>query len=127
MDQPVPIVWLGNYLTVDDLHQRDVVTITFPMVEETFTRMVGLPAKGRQSGYYDGATYPEPEEYTLHFKGNTLVDISPRDEDHPYPIYQREKYRTEKTPMKRVARYVAPYTIRWHGDDRGSLRSAQPE
>jgi hypothetical protein len=56
--------------------------------------------------------------YTLRFKGNTLVDISPRDENVKYPLYLREKYFADKAPMKQVTRYIAPYSIKWYADRR---------
>ena len=53
-------------------------------------------------------------------KGNTLVDISPRNEGkylkpggHSYPIHQRKHYKANWAQMKEVTRYVATYTIRW--------------
>ena len=71
--------------------------IDFPMVEETVT--------------YDN---PFDRKYTLHFKGNTLVDISPR-ETNPtaYPIYQREHYKQNQAPMKKVTRFAPAKTVTW--------------
>ena len=68
------------------------------------------------------------QEYTCEFKGNTLVDISPRPvrpawpkmnsddgEAFPvnrgYPIYERAFYRADKAPIKKVERYIAPTII----------------
>jgi len=53
------------------------------------------------------------KEYSLNFKGNTLVDISPRDEGNGYPIYLREHYKKDKAEMKKVTRYVSPVIIDW--------------
>lgn len=77
--------------------------------------------------------YAEPQAQwengcTLGMRGNTLVDISPR-EDRPrstkvfmddgaiypcvagYPLYQRDHMKADKAPTKSVERYVAPRVI----------------
>ena len=74
-----------------------MLTIRFPMVEQT----------AKYTHVFD-------KEYTCHFKGNTLVDIYPRDTNPTgYPIYLRDHYRADRAPMKETERYVAPFTIRW--------------
>lgn len=100
-------VWLGNYLLVDGLAAGDVLTVEFPVVETT--------------EHWTAATY---NSYSCRFKGNTLVDISPRAElpaiksmqqddtmvteiKKGYPLYQREHYKANKAAMKEVTRYVA--------------------
>ena len=106
--RPVGAHWLNNYLVVEGLTPGDVVTIEFPMVE-TIEKYTDL-SYGQQ--------------YTCHLKGNTLVDISPR-EDRPswtnmgsddgatfpvrkgYPLYERDVYKRAKAPTKKVQRYVA--------------------
>ncbi|MBM3240005.1 hypothetical protein FJZ31_27275 [Candidatus Poribacteria bacterium] len=87
--------WLGNYVVFEKLAEQDEVTIEFPVEAET--------VKYTQLG----------KEYTCYFKGNTLVDISPRDEGIGYPIYLREHYKKDRAPMKRVTRYVSPVIIEW--------------
>jgi len=110
--------WVGNYLVFDRLEEKDVITIEFPMVETT--EKYTLPPFNR---------WKESIEFTCYFKGNTLVDILPREEiswraaydgypniQYPipgYPIYQREHYKRGKAPMKRVERYVSPAIIEW--------------
>ena len=107
-----PNLWLGNYLRLLDLKPHDVATIEFPMVT-TVER-------------WTEKTYETT--YTCEFRGNTLVDISPR-EDRPrtlkcgmddgsvlpcatgYPIYRREHMKTDRAPMKTVERYVAPRVV----------------
>ena len=108
-----PLVWLNNYLIIDGLAGSEVITIEFPMVE-TVER-------------YTEPTYET--QYTCHFKGNTLVDISPRakitgiHEDVPqddglrtqirraYPIYQRDHYKGDTAPTVKRVRYVSPVVI----------------
>ena len=89
--------WVGNTLVFDGLQEKDVVTIEFPMVEQTVKY-----------------THPFDKEYTITFKGNTVVDISPR-ETNPtaYPIYLRDHYKRDKAPMKKVTHYVSPVVLNW--------------
>ena len=102
--------WLVNYLVIEPVQPRDVVTITFPM-SETVERF----------------TLPDYEmTYTCRFKGNTCVDISPRpdtfnwslmdadDEAHikvnkGIDLYQRDSMKADRAPTKRVVRYIHPW------------------
>jgi hypothetical protein len=110
--KPLVSRWLNNYLMVEGLAPQDVVTIEFPVVE-TVEKHTEL-------------TYGQ--EYTCRFKGNTLVDISPRAERPSwtqmgsddgamfpirkgYPLYQRDFYKRDKAPMKKVQRYVSAVLI----------------
>jgi hypothetical protein len=94
--QSVAPQWAGNYLVIDRLRAHRDVTVQFPMVErtESFT-------------LYD-------TRYTCRFRGNTVVDISPRRESpHGYPIYLRERYGEPPAPMKPATRYVSPVVTEW--------------
>ena len=105
----VPLRWLGRQLQIEDLQPHDTVTITFPMVETTER--------------HTERTYNTT--YTCRFKGNTLIDISPRPEEFSlkrissddgaftelnkemaYPLYQREHLKANKASTKEVTRYV---------------------
>ena len=105
----VPIRWLGRQLQVEDLQPGDTVTITFPMVE-TIEK-------------HTERTYNTT--YTCRFKGNTLIDISPRPKEFSlkrissddgkftelnkemgYPLYQRDHLKANQAPTKEVTRYV---------------------
>jgi hypothetical protein len=89
--------WAGNFLFFDQLDHKDVITIEFPMVEQTITY-----------------TLPRERKYTLNFKGNTVVDISPREElAAAYPIYLRDDYKKDSAPMTKKTRYVADEVINW--------------
>ena len=55
----------------------------------------------------------EPEVYTCQFKGNTLVDISPRSEGPGCPLYLREHFKSSAAPMRKVDRYVSSRTPTW--------------
>jgi hypothetical protein len=110
--QPASTHWLNNYLAIEGLAPCDVVTVEFPMVEtvETYT----LPSY--------------PDRYTIRFRGNTVVDISPRADrlaltemgsddgaffpvKKGYPVYQREHYRRDRVPLVEKMRYVSPVSI----------------
>jgi hypothetical protein len=104
--------WLANYLIVDSLAPGDEVAIEFPVAETT--------------EHWTETTYETT--YTCQFRGNTLVDISPRG-DRPaltrtksddglvfevaagYPIYLRDHYRAGKAPLRDTTLYVAPTII----------------
>ena len=91
---------MGNYAVFDVLKPADVITLRFPVVEET----VSYTALAR--------AWRVETVYKCTFRGSTLVDISPRD-DSPssYPLYVRDGMRREETPLKETTRYVADRTI----------------
>lgn len=91
-----PAAWLGRYLLVEGLKANDVVTIEFSLPERTNTYT-----------FYG-------QEYSCYFRGNTLVDISPRlVPAGSYPIYLRDHYKQSVAPEKHTPRYVAPKLIEW--------------
>ena len=91
----VASTWIGNYLLVQNLNSGDVLVLDFPVKEWTVRR-----------------TMPFDREYTLHFKGNTLVDISPRDRNPTgYPVYLRDHFMNAAAPMKKVDQYVSPVIL----------------
>ena len=109
--------WVGRYLVFDAVRPKDAVTITFPIVETTETYMV----KWYQAEFWKESTNPgsawqppkEPTRYTCRFRGNTLVDIAPRDTGPGYSLYLRDNLKGTKTPTKRVTRYASPVTLAW--------------
>ena len=95
--------WTGNYLFVDGLAPGDRVTLGFPIVEETISTTVA-----------DDPTWRRVKTYSCTFKGNTAIDIAPRDDSRgKYPIFLRDQYKLVKAPMKNVTRYVYPGNLRW--------------
>ena len=89
--------WVGNFLLFDLVQPRDVITIEFPMVEQTMQ-----------------FTLPRDKKYTIRFKGNTVVDIAPRDTlATAYPIYLREQYKKDAAPLKQVQRYASDIILDW--------------
>jgi len=109
--------WLGRYAMLDDVATGDVVTIEFPMVESTATYAMGWEGVV-MPGWTEWSlprNWQGPEELTqfkCDFKGNTLVEISPREEGPGYPLYLRDHLKGERAPMKTVERYVSPKLVR---------------
>ena len=103
--------WLNNYLVFENLGEKDKITIEFPMVEEdvTYTIAKGVIWTGTEA-WDQAALNAKPRQYQCHFSGNTLVSISPHDEGELHPIYQREGYKQDKAPMKKVTRYISSCT-----------------
>jgi len=109
--------WVGRYLVFDALNERDVVSIEFPVVEttESYTLL------WKQSEFWKESTHPgrswqalaTPVRYTCRFRGNTLVDISPRDQGPGYPLYLREHFKKTQALMKQVTRYISPVILEW--------------
>ncbi len=103
--------WVANYLILDAIHPEDQIIITFPMV----TRVEKYTVKWKiNENWHESSnpgndwTNPNPITYTMTFKGNTLVDVSPRDTGPGLPIYQRDAMRDgTAAPMKTVTRFVA--------------------
>ena len=108
---------VANYLVFEGVRERTELTVEFPIMEETVEYTV---ADGVYSDGVDRPSLPATR-YRCLFKGNTLVDITPRDarkhlsrpEQVPYPIYLRDRYRGNRAPMRHVTRYVAPFHIAW--------------
>ena len=108
---------IGAYHVFNGLKPGDQIELAFPVVERTETYTL----KWRQTEFWKestelGPNWPipeEPTEYTLQFRGNTLVDISPRDDGPGYPLYLREELKAESAPMKAVERYIAPVLVKW--------------
>ena len=100
--------WFGRYLRVGGLKPGDMVTIEFPVVE----RVEQWTAPGTLRN--DLPKYPGNVTYTLKFKGNTLVGLTP--ELLPgCPLYtgRTEKYKAAQAPMRQVQRFVTPFFLKW--------------
>jgi hypothetical protein len=116
-DQPATPFWAGQYLVFDAVNPKDTVTITFPVVETT----EAYTLKWKQTEFWKESTNPgsawtpldPPAKYTCRFRGNTLVDIAPRDAGLGYPLYQRGALKSGAAPMKTVTRYLAPTLVSW--------------
>ena len=91
--QAQEFAWSGNYVEVGDLKEGDRLTVKFPMREKTQFRVIG------------------GSPYKLTIKGNTVVDIDPKGKINP--IYQRDQYKQETAPLKKVTRFVSRETLLW--------------
>ncbi len=99
--------YVGSYVVFDDMKKGDKLQLDFPVAEET-VRLTAHSGKGRE-GQKPYTTY------TITFRGNTVVDISPRNESpNVYPLYLRDHMKAKKTPMKTKTRFVADKkTLNW--------------
>ena len=91
--QAQEFTWSGNYVEVENLKRDDRLTVKFPMREKTLFRVIGR------------------SPYKLTIKGNTVVDIDPKGKINP--IYQRDQYKQETAPLKKVTRFVSRETLLW--------------
>ena len=94
--------WVGAYVVFDGMKPGDKLQLDFPIKEET----VKLTAQTKVGEF---------TTYTITFRGNTVVDISPRNESPGvYPIYLRDHMKTaKKAPMKTKIRFAPDKTFRW--------------
>lgn len=93
--------FVGRYLVVDNLASGDMIRLDFPVAEETFQRTAH-------------AKMEHETLYTIRVRGNTVVDLSPRDRDPAhYPLYRRHKLAQGEAPLKQVERRVSSYIPTW--------------
>jgi hypothetical protein len=88
---------VGRYLVFDDLKPNSVVTLQFPVPEQTaeYTWMA--------------RHWRSEARVRCTFRGSTLVDISPREEAlGGYPIYLRDHLKTAgPAPTRTIDRFVS--------------------
>ena len=94
-DDGPPAYWLAGRLGLDGLTYGETVTLRFPTVQTQ-----------ERCKYGD-------DVYRCAFKGNTMVDVSPRDDAVGYPIFMRSHLLGETAPMVQVRRSVTETRIRW--------------
>lgn len=115
--KPAIPFWAGRYAIFEGVRPGASLVITFPMVETTETYRLAW----KQSDFWQECLNPgqswkrsnEVTRYVCHFRGNTLVDISPRAEGAGYPLYERDEMKRTHAPMRRVIRYLAPNLAKW--------------
>jgi hypothetical protein len=122
---------LNRNLVFEQLKPGDIITLEFPVVESVETYQNGW--EGIQIPGWTEVTLPlitdvKPDPFTYivstgqnrpgeltnfvcHFKGNTLVEIQPREQGIGYPLYQREYFKNQKAPAMEVTRTVAETLI----------------
>jgi len=115
--QPAMPFQAGRYLVLESIPKRAEITLSFPVIETVETHAF----RWKQSDFWQECTNPgsswkaakDQVRYVCRFRGNTLMDISPRDEGLGYLLYQREHMRGTNAPIKSVERYLAPVLPRW--------------
>ena len=85
---------VGGRLLFRKLKPQDVIRVEFPVSERTDQYTVG------------------DQLYTFVFRGSTVVDISPREEDpKTFPIFQRDHLKQKTAPMRKVKRFATEQLI----------------
>lgn len=115
-DQPRACAWIGRYAALDGLRPVDTVTVVFPLMTATETYTL----KWRQDEFWKECTDPgpawqpldPPAKYTFTIRGNTVIDVSPRDAGNGFALYQRDAFQAPSPEMIAVRRYVAPKRVR---------------
>jgi hypothetical protein len=109
-------LWAGRYAVLETLPPHAEIRLTFPVPATTERYHLAW----KQSGFWQESTNPgegwKPDRdrvFTCTFRGNTLVDIIPRDSGPGYPLYERDTMKAAKAPMHTVERYIAPKLPAW--------------
>jgi len=96
---PTKPVKVGRRLMFGKLMKGDTITLEFPVVEHTDKYLI-------YDEEQDNVTVP-PTEFTLTFRGSTLIDISPRkNKPGTYAFYERDHYKAKQAPMVQVTRFA---------------------
>ena len=98
-------VWLQNYLLIDDLKPEEEIVIRFPM-EESVERYA------LDSYEFRGTKYLGRHHYTITFRGNTAIRITPT-ADGGYATYNRGYFKNRTVPETEAADYTATKRIAW--------------
>ena len=83
----------GAYMGFSGLRGGDVLTVSVPLKKRTTKETVA------------------GVEYTLEWKGNTIVGMSPK--GTLAPLYQREDYLADRAPLGEVDYYVPAQEVAW--------------
>ena len=95
------LTMVGQYQVFDEVQPNDRIELTFPLPETTLTRTAHAKTKNATA-------------YTIAMRGNTVVDISPRNTSPGvYAFYERGHLRKDKAPTKTVRRRVLEKPIPW--------------
>ena len=108
-DKAVHPDWVGRYVRFEHVEPGQVVTIEFP-VEERTESWTAPP----QGSPLLTELPPSGLRFTMKFRGNTLVELSPPLGPGSWLYQQRPAlYSAKQAPMKEVTRYVTPIQLRW--------------
>jgi hypothetical protein len=89
-------LWRVSSLFFPRLRGGERISIQFPIQERT-----------------EKLVAEEGREYQARFKGNTVVEISPKDKGIGYHIYQRAFYKANEAPEKATPAYVPTKVLKW--------------
>jgi hypothetical protein len=107
--------WAGNFIVLTNLTGTETITLEFPMVERVETYYLLTKDVGPRWWEHK----EELPTYVLHMKGSTCIKAEFPNRDKftqsapAYPIFQRDHYKADKAPMKKVTRYVHPKVVEW--------------
>ena len=86
------------------------------MVETIKTYTLPFPGGRNQAWAVPGTEkleeLPTLREHVCHFKGNTLVEMTP-DIFPGSPVFKRKYLLTDKAPSMKVTRYVSDHVQKW--------------
>ena len=99
------LMWVNNYLLLPELLAGSVVTLQFPMKESSEKYAV-------DSYEFRGKQYLGRQSYMITLRGNTAIDITPRNEGG-HATYQRLYYRDADVSLIDVNDYVPKKRIEW--------------
>lgn len=105
--------WVANYVKVDGINPKDEIVFTFPVNEETVDYTVLTGQQWSDDPRRDKNPPDSLVTYKCTFRGNTLLDFSPRPDGRWYLNYKRDQYKKDKAPMKEVTRFVTSDIIDW--------------
>ena len=92
---------MANRLVRSELSPAHTIELNFPVKEPSIVRTAHTRT-------------PEETIYTIRIRGNTVVDISPRDERPTvYPRCQRDGRKGTKAPVRKAKRLVSNAIARW--------------
>lgn len=95
--QQVQPPWVGRYILLRGLRAGQTVAVTFPVTQTVETHLLAWQS---DQFWLESTRAPDhwpkrpPVTYTLVLRGNTLVDIRPRDTQPGFALY------TERTPQR---------------------------
>ena len=92
-DRPVDPAHVGRYLMFDRLKKNAEIRLEFPVHETKAQYTI------------------DDVNYTVTYRGHTVVDIDPKDADERLRLYRRAHMRADKAPMRRVERFVSDELI----------------
>ncbi len=102
--RPVRPTRVGRRLMITNLTKNSKITLEFPLQETIDKYLIFDEEK-------DGKNVP-PKEYTLTFRGSTIIDISPRTtQTGVYLLYQRDHLKGTQAPMRNMTRFAPENTL----------------